>query len=191
MAGRSNLGRRKQKKAVSQRTGTDKTDRQRIEHGGKMMQEAINISAPNLINICIDSADGNEKQGRMYCFYKEEAIEFRNVHELFKLMGELMNGINYPQHSVKLRSYNKNDENNKYSKYKTELPEIDEREKILKNRGKKDTLVVYVRFRQKATWQGSVYYVDTGKKEDFYSELDLMKIIDNSTKTEKNFTQFI
>ena len=58
------------------------------------MQETINISAPNLINICIDSADGNEKQGRMYCFYKEEAIEFRNVHEMFRLIVKMMKTIN-------------------------------------------------------------------------------------------------
>ncbi len=51
------------------------------------MQEAINIATPNLVNICIDSTDGIEKNGRMYCFYQEEPVYFRNSHELMKMMG--------------------------------------------------------------------------------------------------------
>ncbi len=69
------------------------------------MQEAINIATPNLVNICIDSTDGIEKNGRMYCFYQEEPVYFRNSHELMKMMGALMDALNYPQSSVELRTY--------------------------------------------------------------------------------------
>ena len=66
------------------------------------MQEAINIATPNLVNICIDSTDGIEKNGRMYCFYQEEPVYFRNSHELMRMMGALMDALNYPQSSVEL-----------------------------------------------------------------------------------------
>ena len=155
------------------------------------MQAAINISAPTLINICIDSAEENEQRGRLYCYYEKEAVKFRNMHELFSIMGELMNGLDYPQSSVEMRSYSKSRQNEKTPKHRAQLPDMEERKKILEKRGDLDTLVVYVKYRQSATWQGSVYHIVSGEQEDFYSELELMKIIDNSTKTDKKFTKFV
>lgn len=144
------------------------------------MQEAMNIAAPNLINICIDNTDGMEKTGRMYCYYKEEPVLFRNSHELFRTMETLMNGLNYPQSSVELRTYSDRKQHKKNSEKNLNILDAMSRHKILEQRGRLDTLVVYVQYRQSATWQGSVYHMADGSREDFHSELELLKIIDHA-----------
>lgn len=41
-----------------------------------------------------------------------------------------------------------------------------------------DVFVVDIKFRQNATWQGTILQKETGKSLSFRSELELMKIID-------------
>ena len=90
-------------------------------------------------------------------------------------MEELMDCLNYPQSSMKTRSYQE-----KESGKSVEKPEkVRESSEMLKERGAKGTLVVHVQYRQNATWQGKLYHVETGKTAEFFSMLELLKIIDN------------
>ena len=45
---------------------------------------------------------------------------------------------------------------------------------------KKGTFVVHVRYRQNATWQGSVTWVDEQREQYFRSTLELLKLIDGA-----------
>ena len=51
-----------------------------------MMKEKLNISASNIVNVCIDNIDGVERSGRFYCYYSKDPIFFRSIHELFRYM---------------------------------------------------------------------------------------------------------
>ena len=144
------------------------------------MQEAINIATPNLVNICIDSTDGIEKNGRMYCFYREEPVYFRNSHELMKMMGALMDALNYPQSSVELRTYSERKQYSGNSPKYPHTPDMKICQKILGQRGQLDTIAVYVQYRQSATWQGVVYHLTDASREEFHSELEFLKIIDQA-----------
>lgn len=73
--------------------------------------------------------------------------------------------------------------------YVASLGEVSNREQILEQRGSIDTLAVYVRYRQSATWQGSVYHMKNNEREDFNSELDLLKIIENCQNSTKNVAE--
>ena len=42
------------------------------------------------------------------------------------------------------------------------------------------TFVVHVKFRQKATWQGTIQWVDTNKTQSFRSTLEMIKLIDEA-----------
>lgn len=144
------------------------------------MQETINIAAPNLINICIDDTVDMEKSGRMYCCYQEEPVLFRNSHELLRNMEVLMNGLNYPQPSVELRTYSDRKEHLRNPDKKPRTPDMEIRQKILGQRGQLDTMAVCVQYRQRATWQGVVYHLTDASREEFYSELEFLKIIDQA-----------
>ena len=49
----------------------------------------------------------------------------------------------------------------------------------------KQTFVVEVVDQQNASWQGSVNWVNTGKKEHFRSALELIRLIDSALESEK------
>ena len=70
-----------------------------------MMKEKLNISASNIVNVCIDNIDGVERSGRFYCYYSKDPIFFRSIHELFRYMERFMNELNFPQSSTELRTY--------------------------------------------------------------------------------------
>ena len=153
-----------------------------------MTKEKLNVSASNIVNVCIDNIDGVERSGRFYCYYSEEPIFFRSIHELFRFMEQFMNELNFPQSSTERRTYE--DKQQKPSNaQRISFAEISNRERILEQRGSIDTLAVYVRYRQSSTWQGSVYHMRNYEREDFNSELDLLKIIENCQKSAKNVAE--
>ena len=49
----------------------------------------------------------------------------------------------------------------------------------------KQTFVVEVVDQQNASWQGSVNWVNTDKKEHFRSALELIRLIDSALESEK------
>ena len=65
-----------------------------------MMKEKLNVSASNIVNVCIDNIDGVERSGRFYCYYSKDPIFFRSIHELFRYMERFMNELNFPLSSV-------------------------------------------------------------------------------------------
>ena len=47
-------------------------------------------------------------------------------------------------------------------------------------KGKKATFVVQVQYRQNATWQGTVTWLEEGKQSHFRSALELIKLMDSA-----------
>ena len=102
-----------------------------------MMKEKLNISASNIVNVCIDNIDGVERSGRFYCYYSKDPIFFRSIHELFRYMERFMNELNFPQSSTELRTYE--DKQQKPSNaQRISFAEISNRERILEQRGSID-----------------------------------------------------
>ena len=64
-------------------------------------QPQINISMPNLINICVDEKNNGEFSGRLYHCYGKEAEPFHNVVELLRKVEDLFDRICFPQASTK------------------------------------------------------------------------------------------
>ena len=52
-------------------------------------------------------------------------------------------------------------------------------------KGDKATFIVQVQFRQNATWQGTVQWVEKGVTQRFRSELELMKLMAEAAETEE------
>ena len=139
----------------------------------------INIAAPNLMVVCFDKVDAQEGKGRLYNYYSKDAAEFENEYQLLMLMEKVMEDINYPQSAVIMRDYK--DKKTKDQVFQKELPpKVMDQEEILGKRGKEATFVVYVQYRQKATWQGEVVWVEENKTRNFRSALELLKLIYNA-----------
>ena len=134
----------------------------------------MNLSAPNMVNVCVDRRSGEACTGRLYCRYMEEKIPFENQYHLLKIMEEFMDRIGYPQSSVEMRSYKKK------SRIFGEVPGIMARgEEIFQERGDLGTFIIHVKYRQNATWQGEAAWIEKGIVKPFRSALELLKMIDN------------
>lgn len=135
----------------------------------------INVSAPNLISVCVDTSNHGEFSGRLYQCYEEEPWHYKNVVQLLRLMDNLYDLISYPQASTESRAFVKK-ERKPLQKLERQVPQ----DKILKQRGEVATFIIYVQYRQNATWQGEVIWSERGIKQQFSSALELIKLLDSA-----------
>lgn len=133
----------------------------------------INISAPNLVNICVDDNKHGEMSGRIYHCYDREPMIFTNIIELLTKIEELFDVIGYPQASTKTRLF--------MEKQKERLPKpkpVAKQLDIIAYRGNIATFVTNVKFRQNSTWQGEVFLAEQDQMLQFANTLELIKKMD-------------
>lgn len=58
-------------------------------------------------------------------------------------------------------------------------------EEVMSKRGDLGTFLVHVQYRQNATWQGQVTWVDQKQTQSFRSALELIKLIDSALEHTK------
>ena len=141
----------------------------------------IGIAAPNLMVICIDGANGVNEPGRLYSCYSREPDRFEDQYQLLLLMEQVMEKINYPQSSVALRQYGKKEGKKEPVAYAMrERPaKVMEQTELLEYRGGQATYAVRVQYRQNATWQGELVWLEHNEARSFTSELEMLKLIDS------------
>lgn len=145
---------------------------------GDALRYHVNISAPNLINVCIDDNEMGDMSGRMYCCYCEEAVRFSNIIELLRCMERLFDAISFPQASTKTRMFLDNSEMDISLNAKPK--KIVEQEDVIKYTGKIGTFITNVQFRQNATWQGEAFWAETGKVLKFSNTLEYIRRLDGA-----------
>lgn len=134
----------------------------------------INISAPNLISICVDESSRGELSGRIYQCYSKLPQDFENVVQLLRLMENLYDCIRFPEAATESRSF--------VPKEKEDISRPEKllsAEEILSQKGEAATFAVHVQFRQNSSWQGDAVWVERDIKVHFTSELELIKLIDS------------
>ncbi len=135
----------------------------------------INISAPNLVNICVDQEENGELSGRLYHCYSENGQEFFNLMQVLRMMETLFDDIAFPQSSTMGRSFFGAGTGGHHK-----VEKCKEQKEIILHQGKRATFIVSVRFRQNSCWQGEVYWMEKEENLDFSSVLDFIKIIDRA-----------
>lgn len=137
----------------------------------------IGLTAPDFMVICVDGTGPEGAGGRLYSCYDLTPSLFEDQYQLMLHMERVMESINYPQASVRLRSYGWKEGQD------TERPKkpdkVAEQRELLNHRGEKATYAVRVQYRQNATWQGAIAWVEKNVIRSFTSELEMLKLIDN------------
>ena len=144
-----------------------------MEHN---QQYRRNISAPNLLNICVDCNLNGEVRGRAYHCYKEEPISFSNVIELVREAEQFFDDIAFPQASTKTRSLVEKNDKAIMQVRRPEKKVVPEA--VAQNRGELATFLTNVRFRQNSTWQGEALWLEQEKVIRFSNILDFIREID-------------
>ena len=136
----------------------------------------INISAPNLLNICIDEMVHGEIRGRMFHCYADEPIVFANVVELIKNAEDFFDAIAFPQASTQSRSFKEKTVTKQYPP----LKKVCGYEDIVCQRGELGSFITNVKFRQNSTWQGEIFWIEGEEKGIFTNSLDFVKLVDQA-----------
>ena len=119
--------------------------------------------------ICVDSYDDKVMKGRIYNPYLEGNIEFSSVMSFILYMEELLEEMNFPQAYEIKRSF---------GQFKTYIYQTGQ---VLSNyKGKKATFEVKILFRQNASWQGTVLWIEEDKEESFRSVLELLMLMNSA-----------
>ena len=136
----------------------------------------INISMPNLINICVNEKEHGEMNGQLYHCYSKEPIAFGNVIELLTIAEKLYDRICFPQASTKTRRFIEEE-----PQVQVKRPEkVVEQTEIIGHRGEIGSFVLCVQFRQNSTWQGEVIWLEKGIRRRFFNTLNFIKILDSA-----------
>lgn len=133
--------------------------------------------APNLINICVDRNQDQDIAGRIYHGFADEPVHFSSAGNMMIQIDTLCDRIGYPQSAVVARSFK---ERGHREKKKEEAEKMRKPEEILKQNGEEATFVLHIKYRQNATWQGSVTWAEENVRRDFRSALELLKLIDSA-----------
>ncbi|MBR1988951.1 MAG: hypothetical protein IJ987_00590 [Firmicutes bacterium] len=122
-----------------------------------------------LTTVCIDSYENGELTGRLYNPHLDEGRSFRSLIQFLKEMEDLLDDMNFPQSFTAARSFSLPAEQNRGSPPHEQI-----------HCGKLATFAVRVIFRQNASWQGSVTWLDQSKELSFRSVLELILLLDSA-----------
>jgi hypothetical protein len=143
---------------------------------GNVDKQRVNISAPNLLNICVDEVHGGEFKGRLYHCYSVEPVIFSNIIQLLREAEKLFDEISFPQASTKPRSFV--DKDIMQNGFRQRPQRLVTQTELIKHSGEVGTFITSVRFRQNSTWQGEMYWVEQDEMMKFSNTLDFIKGLD-------------
>lgn len=149
-----------------------------------MGEMVVSLSEASVTVICLDRFQEYDWSGRLYVRSREDASFFRSTLELLELMEANYDSLDYPQASMNNRSFSSHIETNKERENvrragKGERTVVLSKEVMEEKRGEKATFLVRVQYRQRATWQGQVTWVEKNQTASFRSALELLKLIDS------------
>ena len=138
---------------------------------GQIVLKQLNTSK---IYVYIDSDNLYSVNGRIYNVCCKNAILFTGLHELLLKMEDIFDKLSMPQKVFQLRSFKQIRKPTKES-----VSFMGNMEVSLEHE-QKSTFIIHIKFRQNATWQGTIKWVEENKKQDFRSELEMIKLMDNA-----------
>ena len=141
-------------------------------------QTTVNISAPNLLTICVNGREHGEIQGVFYHYFSEEPVVFHSILDLIRGMEDLFEELIFPQSSTKSRSFLEKEEILMFRQGRRDK-EIGWDE-LLSHKGALGTFVTCVKFRQKSTWQGEFFWKEKGQKVFFLSALEFIRQLERA-----------
>lgn len=125
--------------------------------------------------VCVDSYENSVPKGRFYNPYLPEGTSFSSLTQFLKSMEDTLDHMQLPQSFTAVRAFASPPEQKAGG---PPSPEVQE--------GRLATFAVRVLFRQNASWQGSVAWLEGNLEQSFRSALELILLMDSAiTGTEQ------
>ena len=126
-----------------------------------------------MTTVCIDSYENGVLSGRFYNPYLSGGQSFQSMTQFLLGMEQALDAMDFPKAFTAARTFAPPPEQ------ETGPPEADYYP------GREATFTVRILFRQNASWQGSVTWVEGRREQSFRSVLELILLIDNALNFEK------
>lgn len=120
--------------------------------------------------VCVDRYRRGAISGRLYHPRLPDGAEFFSLLEFFREMEDLLDGMDFPQSFTAVRSFSA-------SPLRPEGPPAPAAQE-----GRCGTFLLRILFRQNASWQGSVTWLEGRQEESFRSALELVLLMDSALK---------
>ena len=121
----------------------------------------------SIVQVC--SYVDKRMEGTLRCMTLEEDLQFGNLMQFLALMDAVMDLDNQPQRSVEPRVFSA-----------SASDVIEEARRARKKAPPIATFRISVLFRQNASWQGNILWVDRDMESQFRSALELIGLLDNA-----------
>ncbi|MEI7885075.1 MAG: hypothetical protein WCI30_06960 [Clostridia bacterium] len=112
--------------------------------------------------------------GILYNEYYQLTMSFQGIREFFSSLEQFFDSVNFPQHTHQHRSFGAPSDKEKV------VPIPLQKGIHSPKTGKKATFTMHVQFRQNATWQGTLQWLEGKQTERFRSELEMLKLMINA-----------
>ena len=122
-----------------------------------------------LTTICVDAYENSVLEGRFYNPYQEEGEQFHSLTQFLLQMETLLDDMDFPQSSTSRRSFAH------APPYEGRFPVV-----TAARKGNLATFRLRVLFRQHASWQGSLHWVEENREESFRSVLELILLMESA-----------
>jgi len=126
------------------------------------------------ITISVDSYDDLLIQGEIYHNSFEEGKCFSNLMQMLLNIEDILDEMKFPRPALEKRRFSRFDGMSNFSAASDVSPEFQ-----IKT-GKLSTFKVKVIFRQNASWQGSIAWIEGNSEEPFRSALELVFLMDSA-----------
>ncbi len=123
--------------------------------------------------VCIDSYENGVLSGRFYNPYLTNGRTFRSATQFLLEMEQALDEMDFPKAFSELRTFAPP------TACDTGPPDMTERT------GSAATFAIRILFRQNASWQGSITWLEGRQEQSFRSALELIVLMDNALSYER------
>ncbi len=119
--------------------------------------------------VCVDSYEEKVLCGCIYNPYLEGEINFRSTMQFIETMEGMFERMNFPQAYEEKRTFTK-----------LEGEEYQVKSCLEEHQGKLATFELKIFFRQNASWQGTLNWIEEKREESFRSVLELLLLLNSA-----------
>ncbi len=141
----------------------------------KKLGYSVKLSHSQIL-ITVDLESDAALRGRIFSGYYGKYMEFYDANELLMEMQELCDNVQYPQSTFKCRTFGVK-HRKQVIRRAVDFVDEDLNEEVEQD---KATFLVHIQFRQNASWQGSITWVEKDRTQNFRSALEMLRLIDEA-----------
>jgi len=141
-----------------------------------MSGRAVVTETLKSIIICVDSYEDSLMKGYIYHASFVEGKKFDNLMQLLLIMEDILDETGFPMSTTEKRRFSAFDSVGKSGK--TIVENLD----FASNRGKLASFKIRVMFRQNASWQGTIAWIECNADEPFRSVIEMLLMMDSALK---------